>query len=91
MQAFREAKPHPGSLDVLKRISFEKIPAAVVTNSGRLPVDVMLGTFGFLPYVSIIITRNEMTKLKPEPDGILQALDSLRVRKRATRFLWAIP
>jgi HAD superfamily hydrolase (TIGR01509 family) len=87
MQAFREAKPHPGSLGVLKMISSEKILTAVVTNSGRLPVDVMLGTFGFLPYISIIITRNEMTKLKPEPDGILKALNSLRVRAGDSIFV----
>ena len=80
LNAFKETKVHPGSLSVLKTISSRKILTAVITNSGRHPVDLMLESFGFMPYLSLIVTRNEMTKLKPEPDGLLRALDRLGVR-----------
>jgi HAD superfamily hydrolase (TIGR01509 family) len=80
-RSFAEAKPHPGSLTLLKRLHEDQILSAIVTNSGRRPVDSILGTFGFLPYVHLIITRDEMGKMKPEPDGLLKAIYKLRVEK----------
>jgi pyrophosphatase PpaX len=79
LRAFGEAKAHPGSLKVLRSISERGIKTAVVTNSGRKPVDALLGGFGFLPYLTLIITRDEVKKLKPQPDGLLTALEKLGV------------
>ena len=80
-ESFVLSKPHPGSLHLLKCLKDAQVLTAIVTNSGRRPVNSALGTFGFLPYVAIIITRDEMASLKPEPDGILKAIDELHVTK----------
>ncbi len=78
---FNEARPHPGSLTLLKELGNRQIRSGVITNSWRKPVDSILGNFGFLPYLSLVITRNELNKLKPEPEGILKAIDLLGVSK----------
>ena len=86
-ESFAQAKPHPGSLHLLKRLKDEQVLTALVTNSGRRPVDSILGTFGFVPYLSITITRDEMTSMKPEPDGILKAIEDLNVRKEESIYV----
>jgi phosphoglycolate phosphatase len=86
-ESFKVARPHPGSLRLLKRLKDDQILTALVTNSGRHPVDSVLGTFGFLPYFSTIITRDEMKLMKPEPDGILKAIDELNVEKEVSIYV----
>lgn len=87
LESFALAKPHPGSLHLLKRLKDAQVLTAIVTNSGRSPVNSALGTFGFLPYLAIIITRDEMASLKPEPDGILKAIDDLHVTNDETIYV----
>lgn len=78
-EALGEAKPHTGALQMLKQLDSENIPMALVTNSGRRPVDTVLHKFGFLDYLSAVVTRDEMPKMKPMPDGILVALARLEL------------
>ncbi len=86
-EAFSEARPHPGSLGVVRKINEKGILTAVVTNSGRAPVDSLLGVFGFLPYINAVITRDEVSRLKPEPDGILTALSRLMVKAEDSVYI----
>jgi phosphoglycolate phosphatase len=78
-KAFSIARPHPGSLGLLKDLKSKQMLCGLVTNSGRKPVDSILGAFGFLHYLSTVITRDEVENLKPEPDGLLAAIRDLRV------------
>jgi phosphoglycolate phosphatase len=78
-EALAETRPHPEALSVLKMIKESQILSGIVTNSGRLPVNSILHEFGFSPYLSTIITRDEMKKMKPMPDGLLEALEQLRL------------
>ena len=87
IQAFNEARVHPGSLPILKKITSKGIRAAVVTNSGRVPVDLLLENFGFSPYLSLIVTRNEVERLKPDPQGILRALEALQARREDSIYV----
>lgn len=86
-KAFSETKPHSGSLTLLKTLKEEQYLTAIVTNSGHKPVFSILGEFGFAPFVSTIITRDEMVKLKPEPDGIIKALELLNVTREESMFV----
>jgi HAD superfamily hydrolase (TIGR01549 family) len=86
-ESFTVAKPHPGSIRLLKRLKDEQIPSAVVTNSGRKPVDYVLSAFGFLPYLSLVVTRDEMNSMKPEPDGIVKAIHELGVGKAESVYV----
>lgn len=77
--ALSQARPHNDSLAILRKIKHAEILTGIVTNSGRAPVESVVKEFGFEPYLSILITRNEMPKLKPYPDGLLLAMKELRV------------
>ena len=86
-QALREAKLHDDSLQILRRLASENISMALVTNSGRRPVDSVLHKFGFQDYLSVVVTRDEMKKMKPMPDGILLALERMGLQSRDVLYV----
>lgn len=77
-EALSEARPHKDSVYILRKLKHSEILTGIVTNSGRAPVESVITEFGFEPYLSILITRNEMEKLKPNPHGLLLAMKKLR-------------
>lgn len=87
MKSIQESLPHPGSLELLRRLKHEQVLTALVTNSGRRPIDSILGAYGMLPYLNLVISRDEMERLKPEPDGLLKALESLAVDKGDSAYV----
>ena len=78
-EGLSQSRPHEGAVSILKKVKHAEILTGIVTNSGRAPVESILTEFGFSPYLSIVITRNEMEKLKPHPHGLLRALRQLHV------------
>lgn len=67
------ARPFANSLYVIQKIRRKGGIVGIVTNSGRGPVQAILENNRFLPFVSLVITRNEMGRMKPSPDGLLEA------------------
>ena len=43
---------------------------AIWTNNGRVVADFVLARFGLLPHLDLVVTRDDMTQLKPDPDGL---------------------
>lgn len=43
---------------------------AIWTNNDRVVADVVLARFDLLPYLDLVITRDDVTDLKPDPDGL---------------------
>ncbi len=78
--AFGEAKPHSGALQTLEALKHCNILEAIITNSGRKPVDSILDRFGFSKYVDLVITRNEVRSLKPNPEGLIKAINILHLK-----------
>jgi len=78
-EGLSQSKPHAGSVSILRKIKHSEILTGIVTNSGRAPVESILTDFGFSPYLSTVITRNEMEKLKPHPHGLIRAMKELKV------------
>ncbi len=78
-RGFALAKPHPGSLHLLKKLKSDQIISALVTNSGGRPVRQLLDEFGFEPYLKTVITRDEVENLKPDPEGITTAMTKLNL------------
>lgn len=69
----------PESHSLLRKLHSAGIPLAIVTNSGRLTVDRVLKTHGFLPFLSVVVTRNDVENMKPYPEGILKAIAELKL------------
>ena len=78
-ESIGSSKPLPGCLNTLRKISETGLTMGLVTNSGRAPVISILSDYGFLPYMEVVITRNEMTRMKPSPDGLLEATRLLQL------------
>src|SRR5271165_151691 len=86
-EALSQARPHEGSVYILKKLKHSEILTGIVTNSGRAPVESVISEFGFSPYLSVLITRNEMEKLKPNPHGLIRAMKELKVTPDETLYV----
>jgi phosphoglycolate phosphatase len=86
-KALMEVNAHRDSLPVLRKIKHAEILTGIVTNSGRAPVESVIKEFGFGPYISILVTRNEMEKLKPYPHGLQYAMQQLRVTPNESLYV----
>jgi phosphoglycolate phosphatase len=51
----------------MKQLGFA---TAIWTNNDRVVADFVLGRFELLPHLDLIVTRDEMRRLKPDPDGL---------------------
>ncbi len=82
-----DSRPFPGSLETIRSVRQVKIFAGLVTNSGRRAVQTILNAHGFTPYLSSIVTRNEMSRLKPSPVGLLAAIAQLGVEPERSLYV----
>jgi HAD superfamily hydrolase (TIGR01549 family) len=53
----------------------------IVTNTSRHAADTMLLTYGIREFFGIVVTRDDVKRLKPHPEGVQFALRSLKERK----------
>ncbi len=53
----------------------------LVTNTSRRAVDVVFKIHGLKEYFDVVVTRGDVTKLKPDPEGILLATRKLGVKR----------
>lgn len=77
--SIKSSKPLTGCLDMIRKLNEAGILTGIVTNSGRAPVNSILSEYGYLPYMKVVITRDEMARMKPRPDGLLAARDLLKL------------
>ena len=81
-ESIKSSKPVLGCRNTLQKINEIGLTMGMVTNSGRAPVISILSDYGFLPYMEVVVTRNEMTRMKPSPDGLLEAARLLQLEPR---------
>ena len=43
---------------------------AIWTNNDRVVADFVLARFGLLPHLDLVVTRDDVVQLKPDPDGL---------------------
>ena len=61
----------PGALGVIRRLAQEGRPMAICTNNARPATLAALAPFGEpLPF-DVVVTRDEVRRLKPDPEGVL--------------------
>jgi HAD superfamily hydrolase (TIGR01509 family) len=68
----REVTLMPGVPAALERLG-ARFPLAVATNSNRLDVGFVLDHFGIGRFFSVVVTRDDYVRPKPEPDAFLHA------------------
>lgn len=77
VEGFRNTKLKEGALHTLGGLKRAGVRLGLVTNSGRAPVTGFVERSGLVPYFTAIVTRDDVTRLKPDGEGIKRALHIL--------------
>ena len=72
-QMARDVRPLAGIPGVLDALQAAAVPMAVVSNSTRAEVDLLLGVTGLAPIFGVTVSRSDLARGKPEPEGYLAA------------------
>ncbi|EYD77190.1 hypothetical protein Rumeso_01230 [Rubellimicrobium mesophilum DSM 19309] len=72
-------KPRSTTFTALRRLADMGVPMAVVSNSTRREVDLALTAAGLAQLFRVILSRNDVTYGKPDPEGYLSAARQLDV------------
>jgi HAD superfamily hydrolase (TIGR01509 family) len=85
MEAAHATSLIPGIREVLKTLKEEmKLRLALFTVNGRNSVNHILQTFNLKRYFDAIVTRDDVSMVKPNPVHLKAALDALRVKPKET-------
>lgn len=76
------ASLHPGVEDLLRFLRGAGLGLAVFTGKGRRTTAITLDALGIAEYFDCVITGNDVTHYKPDPEGILRILEHFRVGPR---------
>lgn len=74
----------PGSVELLKRLHAKRIPVGVVTSGTRGYALAELRSLGVLPLLDVVITADDVTRGKPDPEGYLAGCRAVGVAPERT-------
>lgn len=75
------SKALPGVPETLTHLRSRGVRMGVLTNSGRIAATESLGRSGLLGWFEFVLTRNDTEVMKPRPEGVLKAVELLRLPK----------
>ncbi|MBI2184384.1 MAG: HAD family hydrolase [Thaumarchaeota archaeon] len=78
-EAFSESELNPSVVDVLSYFKSQGFKMGLVTNDGRAAASVILDKHSLRRFFDIVITRDDVERMKPDPEGILRASAALGV------------
>lgn len=78
LDAARNSKLFPETVPTLEKLTTIGVPMGLVTNTSREAVDIDFRLHGIGGYFGSVVTRERVTKLKPDPEGILLAAKELQ-------------
>jgi HAD superfamily hydrolase (TIGR01549 family) len=73
LNAARNSKLFPETVPALEKLRAIGVPMGLVTNTSREAVDIDFRLHGIGGYFGSVVTRERVTRLKPDPEGILLA------------------
>ncbi len=73
--------PYPTVMDTLQYLKREGYPLAIVTTKMKESADVGIQLFHLDDYIDVVIGRDRVKHEKPDPEGILKAMELLKVNK----------
>jgi HAD superfamily hydrolase (TIGR01549 family) len=68
--AMEHAALEPFAEEALRAMKQLGFATAIWTNNDRVVADFVLDRFGLLPHLDLVVTRDDVTALKPDPDGL---------------------
>jgi len=83
----RMVKPDADIVAMLDRLQAKGIRMGIVTGKGRDALDISLDRLGMKDYFGVTVSGDEMVRPKPDPEGVLTAMNSLGATKEETIFI----
>jgi len=77
LKAVEGSRLFPDSLSALHQLKVLGCCIGLVTNTSKKAVDRYFSMHGLGNYFDVVVTRDDVAKLKPEPEGVLLALKRL--------------
>ena len=74
-----QCKPRFNHEFVLSRLKAQGYKLAVASNSIRVTIEVMMERAALLPYLDFIVSNEDVTKAKPDPEMYNQAIERLGI------------
>lgn len=75
--AMRRWNPYADTLDTLATLKKSGFQLGLVSNVGRNALIPTLDRLGISRFLAVVVSRNDVDRLKPSPDGLLKAADKL--------------
>jgi HAD superfamily hydrolase (TIGR01509 family) len=72
-----DVRPVPGALQLVRRLAASGMPLALVTSAGRGYAEGLLRELGVLDAFTTLVTGDDVSRGKPDPQGYLAACESL--------------
>jgi phosphoglycolate phosphatase len=69
-RAMEQATLEPFAVETLAGLRKLGIVTAIWTNNDRVVADYVLARFGLRSHLDLVVTRDDVTHLKPDPDGL---------------------
>lgn len=79
--------PRPGAADLLCQLATADLRVGMVSNIGRKTLSSALHRFDFARWLSPVMSRDEVTYMKPRAEGILRVLSDWRAAARDVLFV----
>jgi phosphoglycolate phosphatase len=76
-----------GTSELIRRLEVRGSRVGIVSNIGRRALGAALERFELAPWLSSVVTRDEVTYMKPRADGILRVLADWRVAASDVLFV----
>jgi HAD superfamily hydrolase (TIGR01549 family) len=86
-EAFSRAKVKPHAIELLQYLRKTRHRIALITNGGRDPTEKVLVERGLKTFFDIIVTRDDVNKLKPSGEGLKKALSALSLEPQLAIFV----
>lgn len=80
-------RPRPGAVELLRRLADSGIRVGMVSNVGRAALGSALRRFDFDRWLSPVVSRDDVTYMKPKAEGILRVLADWVVATRGVLFV----
>ncbi|UCE96086.1 MAG: HAD family hydrolase [Candidatus Bathyarchaeota archaeon] len=81
LKAARETSLLPGVFETLKTLKKMNLKLAIFTINGEKSTNYIISTFHIKPLFDVIITRDAVSEVKPDPMHLTAALEALNVKK----------
>ncbi|MEF3302980.1 HAD family hydrolase [Paenibacillus sp. GYB003] len=83
----RMVRPNADMIALLDRLASDGYRLGIVTGKGRASLDISLERLGMKHYFGVTVSGDEMMKPKPDPEGVVTAMNGLGAKREETVFI----